>query len=230
MRHNRRMADARPVPAPRLALAAAVMVAAMLLVAALGEWVIAPSAGIRELDEGGVARAVGLLADVTWLESAGRLWSDLTRPWVVHALVLAVALALVARRRVPPHALVVVPLGIVGWGLGSACKVIVERPRPEAAVIDYTTWSYPSGHSTNVALGAVLLITLLQAVRTAWVRWGATVVALVVVALTAADRIVLGVHYPSDVVMGLTLGAVMAVLALRALRAESWLVVDSGAR
>src|SRR5699024_10275 len=174
MPHNRLMADDRPVSALRLLLAAAAMTVAMLLVAALGEWALVPSAGVRELDEGGVARAVGLLADVTWLESAGRLWSDLTRPWVVHTVVLVVALALLAGRRVPPRALLVVPAGLLGRALGVVCKELVERPRPAEGVIDYTSWSYPSGHATNVALGAVLLLALLRAVRTGWIRWSAT--------------------------------------------------------
>lgn len=218
MPHNRRMADDRPVSALRLLLTAAAMTVAMLLVAALGEWALVPSAGVRELDEGGVARAVGLLADVTWLESAGRLWSDLTRPWVVHTVVLLVVLVLLAGRRVPPRALLVVPVGLLGRALGVVCKELVERPRPAEGVIDYTSWSYPSGHATNIALGAVLLLALLRAVRTGWIRWSATIATLIVVTLTAADRLVLGVHHPSDVVMGLALGALMALVGLTLLR------------
>lgn len=218
MPHNRRVADDRPVPPVRLLLAAAAMTAAMLLVAALGEWVLLPSAGVRELDEGGVARGVGLLADVSWLESAARVWSDLTRPRVVHTVVLLVAVLLLAGRRITPRALLVAPVGLLGWVLGVMCKEIVERPRPPEGVIDYTSWSYPSGHATNIALGGVLLLVLLRAVRTAWIRRGATVAALVVVALTAADRVVLGVHHPSDVVMGLALGAGMGLIGLTTLR------------
>lgn len=208
------MADDRSSPA-RLVSALAAMTAVMLLVAALGEWVLIPSSVVHELDEGGVARGVGLFTAVPWLESAALLWSDLTQPWVVHTLVLLVALLLLARGRVSPRALLVVPIGLVGWALEVVCKRVVERPRPAETVVEVGSWSYPSGHATNVALGAVLLIALVSSVRVAWIRWGTTVMALIGVALTAADRVVLGVHHPSDVLAGLVLGTVMALVGLR---------------
>lgn len=215
MPHNRRVPEDRPVSPLRLVLAAAAMTAVMLLVAALGEWVLIPSSWVRDVDEGGVARGTALLTDVPWLESVALVWSDLTTSAVVHAFVLVVTLVLLAGRRVGPPALLVVAIGVLGWVLGAMCKVIVTRPRPDAAVVEVGSWSYPSGHATNIALGTVLLLTLLRAVRAAWIRWAATLVALVVVALTAADRVVLGVHHPSDVVVGLALGTTMAVVGLR---------------
>lgn len=218
MPHNRCVSDDRRVSPLRLVSAALAMTVVMLLVAALGERVLIPSSWVHGVDEGGVARGTGLLADIPWLESAALVWSDLTRPALVHAGVLVVALVLLARRRVRPPALLTALIGVVGWGLGAMCKEIVERPRPAEAVVEYSSWSYPSGHSTSIALGAVLLIVLLQSVRAAWVRWGATVAALAVAALTAADRIVLGVHYPSDVLAGLALGSVMALVGLAILK------------
>lgn len=205
------MADDRPSPV-RLVSALLAMTGVMLLVAALGEWVLLQSATIHELDEGGVARGVGLLTAVPWLESAALLWSDLTQPWVVHTLVLLVAILLMARGRVSPRALLVVPIALLGWALGAACKQLVERPRPAEAVIEVGSWSYPSGHATNAALGAVLLLVLVATIRAAWVRWGTTVLALVGTALTAADRVILGVHYPSDVLAGLLLGTLLGLI------------------
>lgn len=217
MPHNRWMPTDRRVSPLRAALAVATMVGVMLLVAALGEWLLIPAAWVRDLDEGGVARATGLLAEVPWLEEAAVVWSDLTTPVLVHAGVLVVALALLTRGRVTARALLVAPIGLGGWGLGAACKELVQRPRPAEAVVELSSWSYPSGHSTNIALGTVLLIALLRVVRTAWIRWGATTAALVVVVLTAADRLVLGVHHPSDVAAGLVLGTAMALIGLTAL-------------
>ena len=60
----------------------------------------------------------------------------------------------------------------------------------------------------------MLVISLVQVIRSAWVRWVATVPALVGAALTAADRVVLGVHNISDVTMGLLLGTALALLGL----------------
>ncbi|WP_338748843.1 phosphatase PAP2 family protein [Janibacter alittae] len=207
------MADDRSSPA-RLVSALAAMTAVMLLVAALGEWLLLPSATVRDLDEGGVARGVGLLTTVPGLESVALLWSDLTQPWVVHTLVLVVALLLLARGRVSSRALLVVPISLVGWTLEAVCKVLVERPRPAEAVVEVGSWSYPSGHATNAALGAVLLITLVTTVRSAWVRWGATTLVVIGAVLTAADRVVLGVHYPGDVLSGLLLGTVLGLIGV----------------
>lgn len=211
------MADDRSSPA-RLVSALAAMTAVMLIVAAVGEWVLLRSSSVREMDEGVVARATGLLAEIPGLQDAAVLWAALSGPWVVHPLVLVVALLLLARRRVTPRALLVVPIGLAGWGLGAVGKEIVDRPRPHDAIVEVGSWSYPSGHATNVALGAVLLIALVAAARSAWVRWGTTVLALAGVVLTATDRLVLGVHHPSDVLAGLVLGTVMALLALAILQ------------
>ena len=194
------------------------MAVVMLLTAALGRWFILPSPSVRDLDEGGVARATGLLAEHPGLQDAAVVWSGLSGPWFVHPVVLGVALLLLAQGRVSARALLVVPIGLLGWGLGVMGKQLVERPRPTEAVVEVSSWSYPSGHATNIALGAVLLIALLGAVRTTWVRWGARALVLVAVTLTAADRIVLGVHYPTDVLAGLVMGAAMALVGLTILR------------
>lgn len=218
MPHNRLVAADRSAPV-RLVSALLAMTGVMLLVAAVGEWVLIPSATVRALDEGGVARATGLLAEVPGLQATAELWSFLTLPLHVQAAVAVVAFALVGSRRVGGRALLVVPIGFLGWGLEVLCKKLIERPRPDLAVVEVSSWSYPSGHATNIALGAVLLIALLQAVRTAWARWVATTLILVVVCLTAADRLVLGVHYPTDVLAGLVLGLAMALVGLRLLGA-----------
>ena len=58
-------------------------------------------------------------------------------------------------------------------------------------------------------------IAVLTLVATVWIRWGATLLVVVATALTAADRIVLGVHYVSDVAAGLVLGSALALVGLR---------------
>lgn len=194
------------------------MTAVMLVVAAMGEWVLLPSSLVQRLDEGGVARATGLLAQNPGLQDAAVVWARLSEPVVVHLVVLLVALLLVVRRRVAPGALLVVPIGLVGWALEAVCKLLVERPRPTEAVLEVGSWSYPSGHATNAALGAVLLISLVAAVHSAWIRWGTTVLVVAGAALTAADRVLLGVHHPSDVLAGLALGAAMGVVGVVGLR------------
>lgn len=218
MPHNRWMPTDRRVSPLRVVAAVSAMTAVLLLVAALGEWAILPSATLRELDEGSASRATAVLADHDRLGTAAHVWAALSGPWVVHPLVAIWAGVLVARRRLTLRAAVVtVAVGVLGWALGAVCKEIVDRPRPSVALAEVGSWSYPSGHATNIALGAILLVSLARLAESAWVRWGTTLLALAAVALTAADRLLLGVHYVSDVVMGLTLGAAAATLALACL-------------
>lgn len=218
MPHNRWMpADRRPT-ALRAVAALAAMTLVMLCVAALGRWVLIPSGWARHVDEGGVAAGTDLVLSAPWLADVAQVWSDLSGPWVVHPLVIVVTLVLVRRGRLGRWALVVPAIGLVGWGLGALCKEVVQRARPQDAVVAYGSWSYPSGHANNAALGAVLLVALLATVRTAWVRWGATALVVVLALLTAADRIVLGVHYVTDVSAGALLGTGMALTGLAVLR------------
>lgn len=218
MPHNRVVAADRSAPV-RLVSAVLAMTGVMLLVAAVGEFLVVPSGLVRGIDLAWVERARGWIDGRPALEDATLLWADLSGPWVVHPLVLLLAAGLVLTGRAPRRALLVVPLGLAGWALGSLCKLLVARPRPEPdvpiAMVD--SFSYPSGHATNVALGAVLVIALLRMVGRRWIRWSATVLVLLVAALTVLNRLALGVHFVSDVVAGLVLGVTMALVGLRLL-------------
>lgn len=192
------------------------MAAIMLLVALAGELVLIPSDVVREVDAVWLERGVALLHDRPRLVDLARAWSTLSGPWFVHPIVLLVGVCLLLSGRVRPRALLTFVIGIVGLALGALCKEIVERPRPlpEEPIVHYSSWSFPSGHATNIALGSVLLIVLLWSVRTAWIRWASTVLVLLGAVLTCLDRIALGVHYVSDVAAGLALGTAMALAGL----------------
>ncbi len=90
-----------------------------------------------------------------------------------------------------------------------AVKEAVARPRP--AVIAGALgdrYSFPSGHTT-VSAAVVVAVALI------WVRperrTAAVVAAAAFAALVAASRLVLGVHWLSDVVIGAALGTLLAV-------------------
>ncbi len=213
MPHNRVVTSERLHPV-RVLVAGVGMVLVTLVVAAVGEYLVVPSEALVAFDRDWVERGTGVANDHAWVAEAALVWAFLSGPWFVHPLVLALALLLVVRRRVPPRALLLVPVGLIGWWLEAWCKDLVSRPRPLPAdpVTTAGGWSYPSGHATNIALGAVLLVLLLSAVRAGWVRWGATVLVLLGAALTCVDRIVLGVHHVSDVAAGVVLGVVLGLL------------------
>ncbi|OBK67729.1 hypothetical protein A5652_24670 [Mycobacterium sp. 1165178.9] len=89
-------------------------------------------------------------------------------------------------------------------------KRIVRRLRPHdpAVVVNVGTpsqLSFPSAHATSTTAAAILLG------RTTGLPLPA-----VLVPPMALSRMLLGVHYPSDVAFGIALGAVVAAIARRA--------------
>lgn len=198
------------------------MVLVMLVVAAVGEFLIDPSNGVRAFDAAWVDRTRGWIAGHEALEDAAVAWAEISHPKYVHLLVLLVAAALVALGVAPPRALLTFVIGVIGSALAALCKVIVARPRPQPddPLSHPDTWAYPSGHATGAAVAAVLLVALLQAVPVPWLRRTATALVLVAAALTALDRLVLGVHFVTDVLAGLVLGTSVALIGLWALRGD----------
>jgi membrane-associated phospholipid phosphatase len=103
---------------------------------------------------------------------------------------------------------------VLAHGSAVVLKRIVRRQRPSAPglqVLDATAsrLSFPSAHAASTSAAALSAAPLL----------GAAVTAPVPVAMAAA-RLVLGVHYPSDVVGGAVLGAAGARAAGRLVRSR----------
>lgn len=92
-------------------------------------------------------------------------------------------------------------------------KRIVRRKRPHdpAVVVNVGTpsqLSFPSAHATSTTAAAILMGRATGLPR--------GVCAAVLVPPMALSRMLLGVHYPSDVACGIALGAVVAAVARRA--------------
>ena len=109
----------------------------------------------------------------------------------------------------------------------------VERPRPTwneeisaqvHTVNDYRGghYGFPSSHAANTFCAAVLIILLL---RKPWTR-----LMLVWALVVSYSRIYLGVHYPSDIVVGAALGSLCAggaYVAFRKITANLKLTIDN---
>ena len=93
-----------------------------------------------------------------------------------------------------------------GWALTYAIKALVGRARPE---LWSTTWywgsSFPSGHTLSTTALATALTLLAIRIRPKSVRV-ALPLAVLWVSLMGLSRLVLGVHWPTDVLAAVCLG------------------------
>ena len=188
--------------APLVVVTVAATVFALLLILVRVQW-----APLESADHGAAARINGLIAGhaallavvkaVTWLGSDGVLWT------VIGAA--AITLAIRRRWRLAIYLLV---SGAGALVLDPVLKALVGRLRPIVAhpVAHGLGNSFPSGHSlgSTVCYGAILLV-FLPAARGRWRRvFIAGIITLI--ALIGISRILLGVHYVSDVLGGWALG------------------------
>ncbi len=121
--------------------------------------------------------------------------------------VVAAGLALVLWRRGSTRlALYVVAARVGALVLSQGLKHVVDRARPafDAPVAEALGPSFPSGH----ALGSSVFWTTCAVLLMPRVRWPRLLLAgaVLVAVLVSASRVLLGVHYLSDVTGGLLLG------------------------
>ena len=187
---------------PLATVTVAALIFAVLLVLVRLRW-----APLESADHGAAAGINGLIAGnatlvavvkaVTWLGSDGVLW-----------VVVGAAAVVLALRRQWRLAVYLLVTGAGALILDPVLKSLVGRLRPVVAhpIAHGIGNSFPSGHSLGsiVCYGAVLLV-FLPAARG---RWRTTFISVIValVALIGISRILLGVHYLSDVVGAWAIG------------------------
>jgi membrane-associated phospholipid phosphatase len=192
-----------PPPSARAAALAAGFVALLLAGWGAGElWLSIVGSGeldpVRELAAQRTAALTGIARGVTWAGSAFVL------------VPLAVIGGLALFRAGPRRETLAIALSLGGaMLLSDLVKLLVSRPRPPVEHLQAVTgWSFPSAHATQASAFWLSLLLALRATRPPRIATRvAGALAPVLIVAVAASRVYLGVHYPSDVVAGMLLGA-----------------------
>ena len=151
-----------------------------------------------------------------------------TRPWVVMGLnvvsrlgdgwmwyAVIVALPWLDHVNGTTCAIRMFAVGAVNLLIYKIIKRRIARPRPyrncpgiRACGHPLDEFSFPSGHTLHSVAFALILVSY-------YPHWGIVVWPFTV--LVAVSRVVLGLHYPSDVVVGAAVGALTAALSFNLL-------------
>jgi undecaprenyl-diphosphatase len=192
------------LPRPRLLHAVTVIALACIWSAMLlygGGW----------LDQG-IYRAL-YVGGHPFLTGVARFFTGLGEPTALVAAALICAL-LMWREGRGRLGLMLLVVTMVGRVLGNLQKYWIARPRPtlEPHLVLVQTSSFPSGHATS---SMIFYVTLAVAVM-AGTRWSRLTVAGAVLLslLVGASRVMLGVHWPSDVIGGWAFGALWVMLTV----------------
>jgi membrane-associated phospholipid phosphatase len=103
---------------------------------------------------------------------------------------------------------------LVGRGLSEVQKYWIARPRPglQPHLVVVKTWSFPSGHATS---SMIFYLTLALALTANGARRRMLAAAAIMLSLVIGlSRVMLGVHWPSDVIGGWSFGLLWVLVTL----------------
>ena len=198
---------------------------AVILIVAGGAWSFVSLAeevgeGETERFDRSVVLALRNPADLSdpigplWLESVIRDITALGSNFVLAFITLSViGFLLLMRQR---GAALLVFVSVVGGALlGDLLKLIFERPRPDLVPhgAPVYTASFPSGHAMGAAVTYLTLGALLARIQVRRaVKGYFLTISVMLTLLVGLSRIYLGVHWPTDVLAGWSVGSAWAML------------------
>jgi undecaprenyl-diphosphatase len=151
-----------------------------------------------------------------WLTRVMKAMTFVGDPTMMVVLTILVAFGFLWWKR-PRAACIVLATALLALLLSEVIKRTVRRPRPDVAwrlIQRPNQPSFPSGHSLNsMADYAVIALLTARHLRRRTARYLVIAAGLVLPLLIGMSRPYLGVHYPSDVLAGWTMGLACALLA-----------------
>ena len=214
------------LPSPRRVGLMASFVAALAALVALALLIDPAAPAAWEVDLARSIQGIGFPGWTLFIDAA----EFLSRPLVVSLLAAAIGLACLRWRRRREAAMLAAALLV--WAPERLITELVARERPTEAALaiirEGTGFAFPSGHTTGalVIYGALLLILLGSRYRRRPAALAACALAAAGLAGAAVGRVVLGAHWPTDV-LGAALLSGCWLIALHGVD-RRWLVPRPG--
>jgi membrane-associated phospholipid phosphatase len=190
-----------------------------------GVWTFVGWLLTNPLDDSAILRADTRLArwfardNTHWVEVAARWGAELsgTMTKIAVTSVIAIAMLFVWKRWLESL--------VVGLTLALEASVfvtsttLVGRPRPPVRHLENSPIgsSFPSGHTAAAAAYGAIVVVIFWHTRKRVVRVAAVAVTVAVCVIVAVCRMYMGMHYLSDVLAGLALGATCVAVTVRIL-------------
>jgi undecaprenyl-diphosphatase len=121
-----------------------------------------------------------------------------------------------AMRKKYVNAIDIAIIGITSSALMFALKSIFHRQRPDLPIIKgIYTYSFPSGHAlSSFILCSILVFIIQNGVWKKLYKWVVSILLLIFSITIGISRIILRVHYPTDVIASFCLGIVWVIVSL----------------
>lgn len=118
-------------------------------------------------------------------------------------------------KRLFREALAIAVIAFLSWLFLSQLKVFFHRHRPDLPLLtDITTYSFPSAHAfSSLIFFSILSFVIWKSGKPSWLNRFVVFTLLLLPVFIGLSRIVLNVHYPTDVLAGYCLATMWLILS-----------------